>query len=277
MTFGEAQREISALLSDFSDDALYETRLIFENITGLSWSGMLMHADRQLDGEQYRIIRNITAKRQDGYPLPYLLGEWGFYGHTFNVNPSVLIPRPETELLVDEASAWLRCHPEVSFGWDIGTGSGCIAISLLLAFPALHMAGVDISRDALKTACGNAQKHRCSDRFFPVQGNLFSSFAGGASLICANLPYIPSDTCGTIEPARYEPITALDGGDDGFDLYRLLFRDISNKMNPESLIICEIEYRQKDLALDTAKSCFRGRSIRVLEDYSGLPRLLRIE
>lgn len=277
MDLFEARKVFSAELNEITDEAVLEARLIIQKAAGLTGPVLLSHPERQLTAAEEAEVRSLCAERKRGVPLPYLLGEWEFYGHTFNVDPSVLIPRPETELLVEQAAAWLKQHPEIRRGYDIGTGSGCIAVSLLLAFPDLIMTAADLKRAALQTACGNAAKHHCSSRFQPVQADLFSAFGEGAQLVCANLPYIPTETCRTIEPARFEPMSALDGGEDGFTLYRLLFQDLKNKINSKCLILCEIEYRQRELALQTAKNFFPERSARVLNDLAGLPRLLRIE
>ena len=171
----------------------------------------------------------------------------------------------------------MKSYPQFRSGFDIGTGSGCIAISLLLKFPDLQMTAIDLKTEALRTAVRNAEKHHCSGRFLPVCADLFSAISAEPRLICANLPYIPTETCRTIEPARFEPMSALDGGADGFELYRLLFAQLANKIKGECMILCEIEYRQRDLALETAEAFFSGRSIRVLEDLAGMPRVLRIE
>ncbi len=277
MNLGEALRAFAEELKGISDDPLLETRLIIQKITGLSRPVLLSRPERELSPSEYSEIAAQCGRRKSGFPLPYLLGEWEFYGHSFFVDPSVLIPRPETELLVEQAEAWLKRHPRIRAGFDIGTGSGCIAVSLLLDFPDLQMTAADLKRDALRTAVRNAGRHHCADRFHPVQAGLFSAFSEGAHLVCANLPYIPTETCKTAEPARFEPISALDGGEDGFELYRLLFQDLTNKIEDESLILCEIEYRQREIALETAQCFFPGRDIRVLQDLAGQPRLLRIE
>ena len=267
----------SAELADITEDPGLEARLIVQHVTGLSRPVLLSHPEREIsDAEVFR-IREMCSRRREGFPLPYLLGEWEFYGRPFFVDPSVLIPRPETELLVEKASAFLKSHPEINFAYDIGTGSGCIAISLLCEFSGLKIAAVDRHRNALLTACKNAERHGVRDRFIPVQADLFSSFASAPSLICANLPYIPSDTCKTIEPARFEPLSALDGGRDGFDLYRLLFQQIQHKIVEKSLILCEIEYRQRELALRAAAEYFPDCKIEVLDDLAGQPRLLEIK
>ena len=276
MNLAEAQRAFSAELNEITDDAALEARLIIQKVTGLSRPVLLSRPERGITSAEYAGISEMCARRREGHPLPYLLGEWEFFGHSFNVDPSVLIPRPETELLVEQAAAWLKQNPEIRSGYDIGTGSGCIAVSLLLEFPDLHMTAADIKQDALRTACGNAEKHGCRSRFFPVRADLFSPFRSGAQLICANLPYIPTETCKTIEPARFEPISALDGGEDGFELYRLLFTQLQNRINQKCLILCEIEYRQRETALSAAGSFFPDCRICVLNDLAGNPRLLKI-
>ncbi len=277
MNLLEARQFFSSELSDFTDEAQLETRLIIQKATGLTGPVLLSHPERELSEEEQKLIREMCSSRKRGMPLPYLLGEWEFYGHSFIVSPSVLIPRPETELLVEEAETWLKSHPDVHSCFDIGTGSGCIGISLLLDFPYLSVTAADIKREALLTAVSNSERHKCTERFHPVQTDLFSAFSGGAQLICANLPYIPTETCKTIEPAKYEPISALDGGADGFELYRLLFRELQHKIKEESLILCEIEYRQRETALTTAKYYFPGKNVQVIDDLAGQPRLLRIE
>ena len=277
MNLGNALRTVSSELSGVTEDAGMEARLIIQKATGLSRPVILSHPERELSDSQWQKIRTMSERRQTGFPLPYILGEWEFYGYSYLVDPSVLIPRPETELLVEEAAGWLKRHPSVRLGYDIGTGSGCIAISLLLENPDLQMVAGDLYRDTLKTASANAVRLGVRNRFFPLQSSLFSSFRKGAQLVCANLPYIPTETCKTIEPARFEPISALDGGADGFDLYRLLFEQLAYTIiDSEFLILCEIEYRQRELALETAAKHFPYRDIRVLEDLAGQPRVLRI-
>ena len=275
-TIGSSLRFFSADLADFTEDPALEARMIIQKATGLSRPVLLCHPEREITAAELSSIEAMTARRKEGHPLPYLLGEWEFYGRSFLVNPSVLIPRPETELLVEEALGWLNSHPSAHMAYDIGTGSGCIAVSLLCECPRLHVTAADLHRNALSTAVSNAERNHVRERFFPVQADLFSAFSGGIELVCANLPYIPSATCDVIEPARFEPLSALDGGTDGFELYRRLFAQLSGKMKEESLILCEIEYRQRELALQTAEAFFPGREISVLNDLAGQTRLLQI-
>ena len=267
-TIGSSLRFFSAELADITEDPALEARLIIQKATGLSRPVLLCHPEREITAAELAAIKDMAARRKEGYPLPYLLGEWEFYGRSFLVDPSVLIPRPETELLVEEALGWLKFHPSVQMAYDIGTGSGCIAVSLLCECPRLHVTAADLHRNALSTAINNAEQNHVRERFFPVQSDLFSAFGPGIELVCANLPYIPSATCEVIEPARFEPLSALDGGADGFELYRRLFAQLSGKMKEDSLILCEIEYRQRELALQTAEAFFPGREIRVLNDLA---------
>lgn len=265
-------------LAPISDEPALEARLIIQKATGLSRPVVLSHPEYELTGNEEAYAAEMTEQRAKGFPLPYILGSWEFYGRPFFVNPSVLIPRPETEMLVEKACGWLKKHPEVRLGYDIGTGSGCIAVTLLLEYTQLHMTAIDVKHDALLTACSNAKRHQVLDRFWPVQSDLFSAFSEAPSLVCANLPYIPTQTCRTIEPARFEPLRALDGGEDGFDLYRLLFQQLSHRIkNEKILILCEIEYRQRELALQTAEAFFPQHTINVYADLAGQPRLLEIK
>ena len=277
MNLFDLLKRISAELADFTDDPALEARLIIQKATGLSRPVLLSHPEHELTAAELTGIIAMTEQRRTGFPLPYLLGEWEFYGRSFSVDPTVLIPRPETEMLAEEALAWLKVHPSVQTAYDIGTGSGCIAITLLAECPQLRVTAVDLHRNALSTACRNAEKHGVRARFSPVQTDLFSAFAPGAELVLANLPYIPSDTCRDIEPARFEPLSALDGGKDGFELYRRLFAQLSGKMKEESMILCEIEYRQRELALRTAASFFSEAQISVLNDLAGQARVLKIK
>ncbi len=276
MNLSDVLNQVSAELAHITDEPALEARLIIQKVTGLSRPVLLSHPERELTTAELEAIEDMTGHRKKGFPLPYLLGEWDFYGRSFLVDPSVLIPRPETELLVEEALGWLKAHPLVHMAYDIGTGSGCIAVTLLAECPQLRVTAADLHRKALATACRNAEKHGVRERFLPVRTDLFSSFAPGAELVCANLPYIPSDTCKDIEPARFEPLSALDGGEDGFELYRRLFAQLSGKMKEESLILCEIEYRQRELARRTAASFFPDAQISVLNDLAGQARLLKI-
>lgn len=278
MTLGEALQSLRKRLSFCSDEADLEANWILMKATGLERSVLLSHPEQEMTDEAQKCLETLVSGREQGTPLPYLLGSWGFFGLDFKVTPAALIPRPETEMLVETALKWLRENPDVCEGADIGTGSGCIAVSLLKTCSRLRMKAVDISEDALAVARENAESQEVFDRFTPIRGNLCEPLQPLPRLICANLPYIPSETCAELETAKHEPLTALDGGMDGFTLYREMFADISSRIPERSmLILCEIEYRQRELALETARLFFPKAGFRVENDLAGNPRLLRIE
>lgn len=281
MTIGEALEFIrqTLLSKDISETPSLDAQEILEKATGLHRPVLLSHPDKKLSDLEIQNVVEMTERLMMHEPLPYILGEWGFFGNSFVVTPDVLIPRPETEMLVEKAIRWLKENSEVKNAADIGTGSGCIALSILKSMQnrEIYFTSVDISYDALLVAKKNSFQMGFEKQNFLVQGDLSSPFGGLFGLICANLPYIPSQRCKELDVAKTEPILALDGGYDGFELYRKLFRDIQNKLLPKAMILCEIEYSQKNLALKTAKSFFPCAKIEVEDDYCGMPRILSIE
>lgn len=279
-TIGEALEFVRQQLKShaISDSPSLDAQAVLEKVTGLHRPALLSHPDRELSGIETETIHDLTKRLLNEEPLAYILGEWEFFGNPFIVTPDVLIPRPETELLVEEAIRWLGANPAVINAADIGTGSGCIAFSILNAFPdrVFSFTAVDISFSALRVAKLNAELLGLKDRIRLIQSNLSYPLAGPLDLICANLPYIPSKRCKELDVAKSEPLIALDGGFDGFDYYRQLFSDFRSKLSSRSLILCEIEYSQKNLASITAKTFFPDAEILVKEDLSGMPRLLSI-
>ncbi len=281
MTIGEALEwaRLELKRHDVSDLPSLDAQLLLEQVTGLHRSAILTHPERDLSGDETESLQALVTRLLAGEPLPYVLGEWSFFGLSFLVTPQVLIPRPETEMLVETAIDWLKANPQVKCGADIGTGSGCIALSILSAFPDrdLYFSATDRSLPALRVARQNAQRLSLTGRVHCIQGNLSEPLQGPLSLVCANLPYIPSQRCRELDVAKNEPLLALDGGQDGFELYRALFTDLQSKIAAGGLILCEIEYSQRKIALETAQAFFPYAGITVRDDLSGMPRLLSIQ
>ncbi len=238
---------------------------------------VLAHLDQELSGAQAALLDEMLARLAAGLPLAYLLGEVEFYGMRFMVNPEVLIPRPETELLVDEALAWLRAHPGRRWAADVGTGSGCIAAVLVARAPDLRLLAVDRSRAALETARENFIRLGLADRVLLVQSDLLSCCGAAFDLVCANLPYIPSGTLRGLAVARHEPTLALDGGADGLALIARLLRDVPRWTAPGGLLLLEIEAGQGESAPALARKHFPTAAIKVKNDLGGHPRLLKIQ
>ncbi len=192
------------------------------------------------------------------------------------VSDAVLIPRPETELLVERALGWLSKNPSRRQAIDVGTGSGCIAVALTKNVPDLQVTAVDISARALRVARLNVMRHNCVQAVTLVQSDLLSGMQLHADLLCANLPYIPTTVALDLPVSRYEPSLALDGGADGLDVIRALLLDAPRCLNPGGLALLEIEANQAEAAKLLARQAFPAASIQVLPDLAGLPRLLEI-
>jgi release factor glutamine methyltransferase len=238
---------------------------------------VLAHPEAILTPDQERRLGESQARLEQGEPLPYVLGRWEFYGLDFSVNPSVLIPRPETELLVEHALAWLRAAPGSRQALDVGTGSGCIAVALAVHLPDLHVVASDISQEALKTTRLNAAHHGVANRVVCVQSHLIPTTDRAFDLICANLPYIPAEKLKELKVAQWEPRLALDGGQDGLKLIRdLLFRN-PNSLARGGLLLMEIEASQGSAAWSLAKAAFPRAEVTLLPDLAGHDRLVKVQ
>jgi release factor glutamine methyltransferase len=215
----------------------------------------------------------------NGKPLPYVIGEWSFYGYEFRITPDVLIPRPETELLVEEALNWLNNNPEETTPiiYDIGTGSGIIAITLAKRFGGSDITASDISPEALNICKKNIQKHNLSHRINPILSDGIPDGQQKIDLLCANLPYIPEKKVDELRVTEYEPRLALDGGPDGLSIVSKVLSDSVTRMKPKSLLLFEIEASQKNPAIQLAEQYYPYSKITIISDLAGKDRLLRIE
>jgi release factor glutamine methyltransferase len=260
-----------------NDTPRLDAQVLLANITGKPRSWILAHPEARLSPDEHKRFSDNLARLKSGIPLPYVLGHWGFYNLDFIINPNVLIPRPETELLVDEALQWLQSRPGCRQVADIGTGSGCIAVSLAHNLPGLQVTATDISKPALTVAQANATRHGVADRVTFIQADLLPPSCPAFNLICANLPYIPSATLHQLDVYEREPTLALDGGLDGLDLIQRLIRTAPNCLAKEGLLILEIEANQGKTAIELAIERFPGSEIRLVPDHAGHDRLLCIQ
>ena len=223
-----------------------DAQVLLSKVTGLDRTGLLLKEDLVLSEEQQQQYKNLLDRRAWGEPVAYLTGSKEFMGLDFLVSPAVLIPRPDTELMVETALAFLKAEEENCRAIDVGTGSGAIAISLAHFIPGLQVYAIDLSPDALQVAKENASLHRVDQRVTFLQGDLLQPITddlqGQVSVITANLPYIPSGEIAGLMPdvKDYEPHLALDGGCDGLDLYRLLIPKAYSLLKPGGLLLMEI-------------------------------------
>ena len=238
---------------------------------------VLAHPETHLNPEQKAHLERLVRRLQIGEPLPYLTGKQAFFGLDFAVSPAVLIPRPETELLVEETLGWLDAHPEAKTVLDVGTGSGCIAITLATRKLWLTLTATDLSAEALEIARQNAETLQVKDQITFGQADLLPPGDQSFDIVCANLPYIPSAKLEQVNTLGFEPTLALDGGEDGLSLIRRLLEQLPPRLNRPGLVLLETEATLGAQTLALAKKAFPQADIRLLQDLAGLDRLVRIE
>jgi release factor glutamine methyltransferase len=276
-TITTALAEARERLTGLTDTPGLDARVLLANICKREKSWLLAYPETRLTENQIQEFHDKLDELASGTPLPYILGEWEFFGLAFKVNAEVLIPRPETELLVETALEWLRRNPARKRAAEAGTGSGCIAISLAVHQPGLELTATELSPAALEVAVENARRHEVEERIVFRENDLLGNMSGEFDLICANLPYIPTETLQTLAVYQREPTLALDGGEDGLDLIRRLLAQATNLLADDGLILLEIEDRQGSEAKDIAREKFPGSRVEVKLDLAGKARLLVIE
>ncbi len=270
--------EARARLLPVSEEPALEAQVLLAHGLDKPRAWVIAHPETALSTDQDSFLCRLLDRRLSGEPLPYVLGQWEFFGLSFKVTPQVLIPRPETELLVEKALAWLKEHPSRRVCVDVGTGSGCIAISLADWFNDLHVVAVDISRPALGVAQENITGHHVQARVSLVQTSLLNGLYGEKiDLVCANLPYIPTSTLAGLEVGRHEPQRALDGGPEGTSYINALLADAPRRLASGGLLLLEIEAGQGASVTQSARRCFPDADIQLFHDLSGKPRLVQIE
>lgn len=268
----KARRQLIAV-----DTPGLEAQLLLGSVLNQSRTTVLTHPERLLTSEHLNLLEELLNRRLRGEPLPYLLGHWEFFGLDLLVTPAVLIPRPETELLVEQALNWLNDHPARRRVADVGAGSGAIGLALAKNNPHVSVLAADLFQPALRIMQQNCLRHGLSHRVSLVQSDLLAAVSGPFDLVCANLPYIPTATLRHLEVARYEPVTALDGGTDGLHLIKRLLTDSPRWIASGGCLLLEIEAGQGESSMNMARSLLPSAVSRVFNDSADLPRLLRID
>jgi len=228
---------------------------------------LIAHPEKY-DLEDHRFLK-LVDRRSKGEPVAYITGIQPFCGLDFFVDRNVLIPRPETELLVELA---LKKAPGSIA--DVGTGSGAIAVTLARHLPNAKVIGIDSAPEAIKIAERNAEYHKVEDRCQFVEGNLLEPLKDKVDLIVSNPPYIPSADIETLqsEVRDFEPRAALDGGEDGLKYIRQIIREAPRRLKSEGLLMLEFGFGQAPAVRELTKESFK--SVSIFRDYSNLERYL---
>lgn len=227
-----------------AEQAMVDAGVLLRGLLGWSLADWLLHQERPLDQAQFDHFDRLVARRTTSEPVAYLLGAREFYGRTFRVSDAVLIPRPETELLVDRAMAWLRDRGPAQVV-DVGTGSGCIAVTLALECPQIEMQATDVSCAALALAQENATRLGARVRWHHT--NLLDQVEAPLDLIVSNPPYVPEgDRAELMRDVRdFEPAGALFGGGDGLDVIRQLIPQARARLVPGGGLMMEVGAGQR--------------------------------
>jgi release factor glutamine methyltransferase len=271
---------VQALEAAGIEDARFEAQLLLAQALGVSRTAVVAGLIPEPNAAQRQEFTRLVRERGRRVPLAYLRGEQEFYGLPFLVNPAVLIPRPETELLVDFAlealAACARSVEEPPVLADVGTGSGCIAVAVLANCPAARAVAVDVSAEALETASRNARRNGVAERLRFVRGGLLDGAAGMCmDVIVSNPPYIPTSEIPTLqsEVRDFEPRAALDGGADGLVFPRRLAAAARRVLRPDGRIAVEVAMGQAE----TAARIFHAAGLVNVErrrDLAGIERVV---
>lgn len=260
-----------------SESASLDAQVLLGEIMRQERAFLLAHPEQPLTEEQQAQYAEWIRRRALGEPVAYIIGRRAFYDREIAVTRDVLVPRPETELLLEQALEFVKENPSAVV-IDVGTGSGALAVTLAAHCPQAHVYATDISPAALAIARYNAFLNHVNITFF--EGDLLEPLVSRqlrADIVMANLPYIASGELAALEVSRHEPRLALDGGDDGLDMIRRLVAQIPTICNPNARILLEIGAGQGDAALELARSMLPARHSAILKDYAGLDRILKID
>ena len=276
-TVGLALSEGRASLAQMTDSPSLEASLLLASILGKPRSWIVTHPEAPLAADDLAAFHQVLTQVAQGTALPYVLGQWAFFGRDFEVTPDVLIPRPETEGLVESALEFGRRRADGLRAVDIGTGSGCIVVTLAASLPHSHWLATDVDPRALRVARRNALRHAVQERIRFICCDLAVALTGGFDLVCANLPYIPTSRLSNLEVARREPPRALDGGADGLALISILIRDLPRVLLPAGRALLEIDDSQAGMLQRAAKEANPRAEVTLLTDLAGEARVLQID
>ena len=255
------------------EDARLESELLIRHTLKISQVQLYLDLDRKLSPNQEQTFWQLIRRRLGGEPTAYITKHREFYGLDFYVSPDVLIPRPESELLVEMAVDLIQNRPVPTIA-EIGTGCGAVAISLALKLPRAKIYATDISALALKVALFNCQRHGVVDRICLLHGDMLDPLPEPVDLVVANLPYVSE--LELPESANFEPLLALDGGSDGLEKIYQLCQQVTDMLRPDGYLLLEIGQGQGKGVTTYLHSLFSSAKIKIAPDLSGIERVVSL-
>jgi len=256
------------------DTPLLDAQLLLAHVLHCSRLDLIAHPDRVLTEPEIAALDAMLNRRSAREPLAYILGRKEFFGLEIDVSPGVLVPRPETETLVEECIRRLRIQSPAIV--DIGTGSGAVAVALAVAIPSATVHATETSPAALEVARANVEKHNLTERVTLVLGDLVGPLAGMSfDAIVSNPPYIPSGEIESLQPEirLYEPVEALDGGSDGLDVYRRLIPASPALLRDGGFLAVEVGIEQARAVIEFARAAGHGET-QIVRDVAGVERVV---
>lgn len=272
----EALAKAREILTDNNiEDASLEGEVLIKHTLGISRTQLFTDLDDTVTTSQYKTLIKFVKRRVKGEPSAYIVGAKEFYGLDFVVNKHVLIPRPETELLVEQAIKLCNTNKYKTIA-DIGTGCGAIAVSLAVNLPSLKVYAVDISPKALKVAGQNCLKHSVSNRVILLKGDLLKPLPESVDLIIANLPYVRESDIPSKGPLSFEPRLALNGGEKGLNKIEELCIQAKGRLNENGGLLLEIGQGQAEEVQSILYKHYPSSQIDVQKDLAGIERVISL-
>jgi release factor glutamine methyltransferase len=279
MTLTQVLQQSAHILSaNGIEDSYIEARMLLGHITKLPPVRIYTQTEQTLSHTQERDLYKLIERRLRREPIAYIVNRREFYGIDLYIDSRVLIPRPETELLVDAAIEFSK-NTYLPLIADIGTGCGAIAISLALNLPQSKIYATDISYPALEVARLNCENHKVTRQVTLLQGNLLEPVPERVDLVVANLPYVRSSELDNLSPeiTVFEPRTAIDGGENGLKYIRQLLEQAREKINPPGCLLMEIGQNQEQEVTHLVNSYLDKVSFAFIPDLNGINRVVKID
>ena len=261
-------------------DAGIEAQVLLRSALGIDRATFHASPERELSDKDVEAFERTVARRIEGEPLSYITGHREFYGLDFVVTPDVLVPRQETELLVEATLEYARSREGGESALtmaDIGTGSGCIAVALAAHLPSTTMYATDVSLAALRVAGENVRRHGLEGRVRLRHGDLFEALDGPVDVVASNPPYLSDDEAAGLPPdVRREPGVALVAGTDGMDVLCRLIVGVREYVKPGGLLALEIDPRRLEAVKSLVGRTFADGEVTVIKDHAGLDRVVTV-